>query len=193
MTDKPVPVLAETPDATLTVNELDLLAPSAFRAVLGQTGRVVVEMCDLIEQLPLSPRAIGLILADIRTARSQDDYIQNERYKVRHEEGVQGFLDTHPLGKDCDRARILQLSERLGARKDPVKEVAAPPKTESWGQQHASHDEGNHDYDEVAYDRDDRPISASCAYCGKSKDRCKGRKGVARPQYALRLGAPEKT
>ena len=39
-----------------------------------------------------------------------------------------------------------------------------------------AHDEADHDYREVLYDRDDRPIRPTCAYCGRSTAYCKGRK-----------------
>ena len=39
-----------------------------------------------------------------------------------------------------------------------------------------AHDEADHDYREVLYDRDDRPIRPTCAYCGRSRAYCKGRK-----------------
>ena len=34
----------------------------------------------------------------------------------------------------------------------------------------------DHDYREVTYDRNDRPISPTCAHCGHAKENCRGRK-----------------
>ena len=34
----------------------------------------------------------------------------------------------------------------------------------------------DHDYREVTYDRNDRPIPPTCAYCGHAKENCRGRK-----------------
>jgi len=35
-------------------------------------------------------------------------------------------------------------------------------------------DGSDHEYVEVTYDRDDNPIPPTCAYCGRTKDYCKG-------------------
>jgi len=41
--------------------------------------------------------------------------------------------------------------------------------------QHA-HDEADHDYREVLYDRDDYPVPPTCAHCGRARVYCRGRK-----------------